>query len=86
MPKGKKTVSRGSEGFIYMCPCEFQITASSDREIDRKMRLHQKCCRLGKTTFLHINDTSHTHDTNDTKNKHLAIQAFNKINPQQLKF
>ena len=90
MPKGKKTVTQGSEDFIYMCPCEYQITASSNREIDCKMRLHQKRCRLGKKSFLYFNDTfndtSDHYNNSDTQCKHLAIQAFNKINPQQLKF
>jgi predicted small metal-binding protein len=85
MPKGHKTIQHGSEGFIYMCPCEYHITASSDREIDCKIRLHQKRCRLGKSTHITVNDTNNIH-LHDTKNKHLAIEAFNKINQQQLKF
>jgi hypothetical protein len=86
MPKGRKSVTQGSEDFIYMCPCEYQIIASSDREINCKVRLHQKRCRLDKKTFLCFNDTSDNYNTSDTQNKHLAIEAFNKINIQQLKF
>jgi len=86
MPKGLKTSKRGAEGVIFMCPCGQQICSASPRAADYKIELHKKYCRLGKTTHIDYNDDFIVTECHNTKNKHLAIEVFNKFNPQQLKF